>query len=66
MQEEVLQLARMEDSLFYTTQEAIIRMSLKDGAVDVYPIDTSQKQMLAVERNMVLLCSPQKAVYIKF
>ncbi len=66
IEDELLQLSRVGDSLFYTTPSSVVRKNLRDGTVDVHSVDTGQKQMLAVEHNMILLCSPQKAVYIKF
>lgn len=64
--EEILQLSAVGNFLFYTTPSSVVRKNLKSGAVDVTEADTNQKQLLAVEHNVVLLCSRQKAVYIKF
>lgn len=64
--EEILQLAAVGDFLFYTTPSSVVRKNLKNGAADVFATDANQKQLLAVEHNVVLLCSRQKAVYIKF
>ena len=60
------QIARAENAVFYLTRRGIVRLDVKSGEADLYACHTDHKQLLAVGGDEVLLCSPQKADYIRF
>ena len=64
--QKVDQLAYQEGVLFWTDYNGVTRLDLRSGEVDFVGCTTDGKKMLSVDDKEVLLCSPQKAVYITF
>ena len=64
--QKVDQLAYQEGVLFWTDYKGVTRIDLRSGETDFEGCATDGKKMLAVDDKEVLLCSPQKAVYITF
>lgn len=64
--QKVDQLAYQEGVLFWTDYNGVTRIDLRSGETDFVGCATDGKKMLAVDDKEVLLCSPQKAVYITF
>ena len=64
--QKVDQLAYQEGVLFWTDYNGVRRLDLRSGEVDFVGCTTDGKKMLSVDDKEVLLCSPQKAVYITF
>ena len=60
------QLSYQEGALFWTTHNGVGRLDLDSGRIDFEEYITDGKKMLAVNDHEVMLCSPQKAVYITF
>lgn len=63
--ETVETVGRQGDGIFYMTASGIFSIRLSDGAVASYPCDTDKKTMLVADQDEILLCSPQKAEYIR-
>ena len=61
---ELYELAERQD-LAHLVGDALLKNSLLPEDSDVFA-QFEQKQMLAVSKDEILLCSPQKAVYMKF
>jgi len=59
-------IAYREGSLFYTDYSGVSRLDLASGQLDFEEYATDGKVLLPVNAKEVLLCSPQKAVYITF
>ena len=59
-------LAYREGALFFVTYDKVCRLNPRSGQIDVEEYITDGKKMLVVNEKEVLLCSPQKAVYITF
>ena len=59
-------LAYREGVLFITAYNGVGRLNLNNGHIDFEGYATDGKVLLAVSEREVLLCSPQKAVYITF
>ena len=59
-------LAYREGVLFLTDYSGVSRLDLDSGQIDFEEYATDGKKLLAVSEKEVLLCSPQKAVYITF
>ena len=64
--EEVGQPARNGNAVFWVTDEGITRLNLKTGEKKFIECQTDQRVLLAVNETEVLLCSPQKAIYVDF
>jgi hypothetical protein len=64
--EEIDQLSRQGNSVFWTTADGIWRLYLKDASLQMIEAITDQRVILAVSEDEVLSCSPQKASYISF
>ncbi|MBQ8310577.1 MAG: hypothetical protein IJX80_06170 [Clostridia bacterium] len=60
------QLSRAGDSVFWTTEDGIWRLNLKNKTLQMIGCITDQRVILAVSEDEVLSCSPQKASYIVF
>ena len=60
------QITRAENGVFYLTREGVVRLDLKSGEASLYACHTDHKRLLAVGADEILLCSPQKADYIRF
>ena len=58
--------AYLEGALFWTDYSGVSRLDLDSGQIDFEEYATDGKVLLAVNDKEVLLCSPQKAVYITF
>ena len=52
--------------LFWTDHRGVSRLDLGNGSIDFEEYATDGKKLLAVDDKEILLCSPQKAVYITF
>ncbi|MBE6627933.1 MAG: hypothetical protein E7629_03310 [Ruminococcaceae bacterium] len=63
---EVRQIARSGNSLYWMSNEGVHRLNLKNGSVDFSSCNVFQKRLLAPSEAEALICSPQKAEYIKF
>ncbi len=59
-------LAYWEGVLFLTDYSGVSRLDLDNGQIYFEEYATDGKKLLAVSEKEVLLCSPQKAVYITF
>ncbi len=59
-------LAYREGVLFWTNFSGVSRLELSSGQIDFEEYTTDGKVLLAVNDKEILLCSPQKAVYITF
>ena len=59
-------LAYREGVLFMTDYNGVSRLELDSGRMDFREYATDGRVLLAVNEREVLLCSPQKAVYITF
>ena len=59
-------LAYREGVLFMTDYNGVSRLEIDSGRMDFEEYATDGKVLLAVNEREVLLCSPQKAVYITF
>jgi hypothetical protein len=59
-------IARFSDSVFLMTDSEILRLSVDTGVIASVKHQTDQRCILAVSEDEVLICSPQKAEYIKF
>lgn len=59
-------LAYREKTLFMTDYNGVSRLDLDSKQIDFEEYQTDGKVLLALNEREVLLCSPQKAVYITF
>ena len=59
-------LSYCEGTLFWMDYSGVRRLDIDSGQIDFEEYPTDGKKLLAVNHNEVLLCSPQKAVYITF
>ncbi len=59
-------LAYREGALFWTDHAGVSRLDVASGRIDFEEYATDGKKLLALDSKEVLLCSPQKAVYITF
>jgi hypothetical protein len=64
--QKVDQLAYRGEVLFWTDYSGVSRLDLGSGQIDFEEYTTDGKKLLAVDDKEILLCSPQKAVYITF
>ncbi len=64
--EQARQITRNGDCVYVLHSEGIRRISLANGEGTVLPCDTEGRVILAVGDKEVLLCSPQKALYLRF
>ncbi len=64
--ERIGQLSRSEDSLYWTTDTGVSRLNLRNGSVWFHECVTDRRVLLAVSEEEALICSPQKAIYLKF
>ncbi len=59
-------LAYRDGVLYFTVYNGVSRLDLESGEIDFEEYVTDGKVLLAVNNKEILLCSPQKAVYITF
>ena len=59
-------IAYREGVLFMTEYNGVSRLDLDSGRIDFEEYATDGKVLLALNEREILLCSPQKAVYITF
>ena len=59
-------LAYRKSALFFTTYNGVSCLDIESGQIDFEEHITDGKVLLAVDEKEILLCSPQKAVYITF
>ena len=59
-------IARFDDTVYLQSAYGIAKLDAQNGTGLVIECITEQKRMLAVSDDEILLCSPQKAVYINF
>lgn len=59
-------LAYRDKVLFWSDYSGVSRLDLNSGQIDFEEFLTDGKKLLAVNDKEILLCSPQKAVYITF
>ena len=62
----VSSIAYREGALFFTDYGGVSRLDLDSGQIDFEEYITDGKVLLPVNGREILLCSPQKAVYITF
>ena len=62
----ITNLSYREGVLFITAYNGVGRLDLSNGYMNFEEHKTDGKVLLAVSEQEVLLCSPQKAVYITF
>ena len=55
-----------QGAVFFKQTDGILRIRTSDGEKSKTKCVTDQRVMLAVDNTRVLLCSPQKAVYVRF
>ena len=58
--------AYREGVLFWTDYSGVSRLDIASGEIDFEEYVTDGKKLLALDSKEILLCSPQKAVYITF
>lgn len=63
---EVRQIARSGNSLYWMSNEGVHRLKLKNGTVDFSSCAVFRGTLLAPSESEAMICSPQKAEYIKF
>lgn len=63
---EAVALSRSGDSVFLMTSAEIQRLSLRNGRFSSLDYHTDIHSILAVSENELLICSPQKAEYLRF
>lgn len=66
VQQNVTGLAYRGKALYMTDYNGVSRLDLDSKQIDFEEHPTDGKVLLAVNENEVLLCSPQKAIYITF
>lgn len=59
-------LAYREGVLFWMDFDGVSRLDISNGQIDFEEFATDGKKLLALDSKEILLCSPQKAVYITF
>lgn len=62
----VLELDRVEDTVYLMTRTGITRLNANTGETVHHACHTARKSVLAVSAGEALLCSAQKADYIRF
>ena len=60
------QIAYRSGVLFFADHGGVSRLDIQSGQVDFEEYVTDGKVLLAINEREILLCSPQKAVYITF
>ena len=55
-----------EGTLFWTDHAGVSRLNVASGEIDFEEYETDGKKLLVLDSKEILLCSPQKAVYITF
>ena len=60
------QLSYREGALFWAYYNGVCRLDIESGRTDFEEYITEGKKLLAVNEREIMLCSPQKAVYITF
>ncbi len=60
------ELRRNGDAVYIKTLDGIQRLEISTGELSAIECHTEQRRILAVGENEVLLCTPQKAEYIRF
>lgn len=66
IQQSILSLAYREGVLFWTDYSGVSQLNLESGELAFVEYAADGKKLLAVNDKEILLCSPQKAVYITF
>ncbi len=66
VQQSIGNLAYRDGALFYTVYNGVNRLDVESGQIVFEEYVTDGKVLLAVNNKEILLCSPQKAVYITF
>ncbi len=64
--ETVEQISRSGQTVYLLSAGKIGRLQVKSGELDYLTCHTEQRHILALDENEVLLCSPQKAEYLRF
>ena len=65
--EKIEQIAANEDAVYLLFSGGVRRVLYREGGEEsVLPANTEERVMLALGKNELLLCSPQKAVYLQF
>ncbi len=59
-------MARYENTLYYVSGDAVIRLNLRNGEQNTIRRSTENRTLLAVNETEALLCSAQKAEYLHF
>ena len=62
----ITELAYREGALFWTDHAGVSRLDIASGEIAFEEYATDGKRLLALDDKEILLCSPQKAVYITF
>ena len=62
----ITDLAYREGALFWTDHAGVSRLDIASGEIAFEEYATDGKRLLALDDKEILLCSPQKAVYITF
>ena len=60
------EISRRGEGVFLLTAKGISRLDLQSGDTVTHVCHTDQRTLLAMEEDEILLCSPQKAEYIRF
>lgn len=64
--EEIGQIARCGNAVFWLTKTGIGRVEVASGTVSFERFDTTDRVLLAVSEEEAMCCSAQKAVYVSF
>ena len=66
LKDEIDEIVRLDDSIFIKTKVGVTLLDLCDNSSRHVPCRTENCHILAVAKDEVLLCSPQKATFIRF
>jgi len=66
VEDRVVWVAVADETLFYFTSEEICRTSLSGGEVKRMTYALGERKAFAMDKNELLICSPQKAEYLRF
>ena len=62
----LVSLAACDDTVFYCTSDELCRLELSSATVTRISYSVGKRQLLAVGHDEILVCSPQKAEYLRF
>ena len=66
VEDRLIELGVCDGVLFYYTPGELCRVELSNGSVKKKAYSVGERVMIVVDRDVVLICSPQKAEYLRF